>query len=411
MVRSIYRKVITEVLTLRGWIVILNREHLEDIASKYQAELSLDESTNNAFKVKYTFGSGVHHDRYHHSIIQSHLNRNLASLCPDIKEEMVNAFSEILGITENEWKTVPAFESVRQIVSRTSNRVFVGLPLCRDPSWNDFTVELTATLIKEVLKLRLFPAFVVPLQNDFLQWCLDAGKESSIMLLTQRIMVMNFAAIHVNNVKRTSRGTAMIPTTKTLRQTFTQALYHLAANPQYVMLLREEVDTIIEKYGWTKEALGKMRKVDSFLKETLRCQGVSWQRLALKDIKLSDGTFLPKGTRVQVAKNGIHHDPGVYDNADIFEPFRFADLGGDGEGYKYQMVTVNSASLSFGYGKMACPGRFLAATILKMMLAYIVLSFDVKLDASDPYPRDLVIGSSIVADPKARVMFRKRSDP
>ncbi|KAG6332753.1 hypothetical protein ID866_6336 [Astraeus odoratus] len=213
-------------------------------------------------------------------------------------------------------------------------------------------------------------------------------------------MVMNFAAIHTTSI------------------TFTQALFHLAANPQYALSLREEVERIIEEHGWTKEALGKMRKVDSFLNETLRYQGVTWlavERLALKDIKLSDGTLLPKGTVVQVAINGVHHDPGVYDNADTFEPFRFADLGGDREGYKYQMVTVNSASLSFGYGKVACssvrsPGRFLAATVLKMMLAYIVLSFDVTLDPSGPPPRNLVIGSSIVTDPKARVMFRKRSD-
>ncbi|KAG6329270.1 hypothetical protein ID866_9819 [Astraeus odoratus] len=222
------------------------------------------------------------------------------------------------------------------------------------------------------------------------------------MLLTQRIITINFATLHVT----------MDPGNK-LRQTFTQALYNLAANPQCALLLREEVERIVEEYGWTKQALGKMRRVDSFLKETLRYEGLAWltvERKALKDIKLSDGTFIPKGTHTQLAIGGVHHDPDVYDNADVFEPFRFADLAGDREGNRYHLVAVNPSSLGFGYGKMACPGRFFASVMLKMLLAHVVFSFDVKLNGDDPRPKNLVLGHSFLADPKARVMFRRRSD-
>ena len=55
---------------------------------------------------------------------------------------------------------------------------------------------------------------------------------------------------------------------------FTQALYRLAANPQYIQPLREEVEGIVEKDGWSKVATGKMRKVDSFLKECQRIEGI-----------------------------------------------------------------------------------------------------------------------------------------
>ena len=57
-------------------------------------------------------------------------------------------------------------------------------------------------------------------------------------------------------------------------QTFTQALYNLAVNPQYVRPLREEVEAAIEKYGWTKEGIAAMRRIDSFLMETLRLEGI-----------------------------------------------------------------------------------------------------------------------------------------
>jgi cytochrome P450 len=53
-------------------------------------------------------------------------------------------------------------------------------------------------------------------------------------------------------------------------QAFCHALYSLAANPQYAEPLREEVEKTIRQYGWTKLGIGKMHKVDSFLKETMR---------------------------------------------------------------------------------------------------------------------------------------------
>lgn len=48
------------------------------------------------------------------------------------------------------------------------------------------------------------------------------------------------------------------------------ALYTLAANPQYMVPLREEVETVIRKHGWSKAAMTDMLKLDSFLKETMR---------------------------------------------------------------------------------------------------------------------------------------------
>ena len=56
---------------------------------------------------------------------------------------------------------------------------------------------------------------------------------------------------------------------------FTHALFYLAANPQYIGPLREEVEGIVEKEGWSKAAVDKMRKVDSFLKECQRMEGIS----------------------------------------------------------------------------------------------------------------------------------------
>ncbi len=57
-------------------------------------------------------------------------------------------------------------------------------------------------------------------------------------------------------------------------QSISHALLDLAAYPQYIRPLREEVEAVIAVEGWTKAALGKMWKVDSFLKESQRYNGI-----------------------------------------------------------------------------------------------------------------------------------------
>jgi hypothetical protein len=39
--------------------------------------------------------------------------------------------------------------------------------------------------------------------------------------------------------------------------------------------LREEVSAVVEELGWTKAAMSKMVKLDSFMKEAQRLSGVS----------------------------------------------------------------------------------------------------------------------------------------
>ena len=58
-------------------------------------------------------------------------------------------------------------------------------------------------------------------------------------------------------------------------QSMTHALYHLAASPEYQQLLREEVEPLVSAEGWSKATMGKMRKLDSFMKESQRYNGIS----------------------------------------------------------------------------------------------------------------------------------------
>ncbi len=54
----------------------------------------------------------------------------------------------------------------------------------------------------------------------------------------------------------------------------TQVLYRLLAHPEYIEPLRQEVDAVISEEGWTKDGIDKMHKVDSFVRETQRLDGI-----------------------------------------------------------------------------------------------------------------------------------------
>jgi cytochrome P450 len=81
---------------------------------------------------------------------------------------------------------------------------------------------------------------------------------------------------------------------------------------------------------------------------------VSVSRKAIKDFTFSDGTFIPKGTMIGVAARCVHHDEKFYENANAFEPFRFAEMHEeDSKGVKYQFVSTAIEYLAFGHGQHA----------------------------------------------------------
>ncbi|KAI6162548.1 cytochrome P450 [Pisolithus thermaeus] len=432
-----YKSSVFRVANLTHWVVCLHRSDLEHVMKASEDHFSAFEAMEKFLKMKYTFGINTN-DARHRPLIRSRLTRNLSVLYADVRDEIVAACDEFLDPKNNEWKPVPVLHTILKIVGRTSNRVIVGLPLCRDSDWLDFIINYPRAIVGEARTLRFFPNFMVPLvakfvtnlsgrtnrgvalisplikerlqrmeaegtdwcdkPNDYLQWWLDTLHETCPVLVMRRMLSINFAAIH-----RTDCGP----------QAFSQALLNLAENPQHAQVLRDEVEAVVNKHGWTKEALSKMRKVDSFFTETQRLEGTSvlgLMRIAMSDFTLADGTFIPQGTTLAFPVYEMHHDDSVFENPNTFEPFRFAETHNkESKGSGNQMVTLTPDVLSFGLGTHACPGRLFAATVLKTMLAHIVMSYDVELEGGKPRPQSLRMGRSIVPNPTAKVMFRKRA--
>lgn len=168
-------------------------------------------------------------------------------------------------------------------------------------------------------------------------------------------------------------------------------LYDLAAHPEIATELREEIVSVLSANSgiMSTHALQAMKKLDSFLKESLRLHppgATSFQRKVRRPIRLSTGETIPAGVVIETPTYAVTRDPEIFEDPDQFKPLRFYELrqryreeGSVEEAARNQFVSVSTKALSFGYGRHACPGRFFAANELKMIVATCIMMFDVRL--------------------------------
>jgi len=80
-------------------------------------------------------------------------------------------------------------------------------------------------------------------------------------------------------------------------------------------------------------------------------------RKVLKGFTFSDGTFIPKGSRVAAIAGPVNMGEEIYEDPLTFRPFRFTEAregANDArEAVKNQMVTTSLQNLIFGHGKHA----------------------------------------------------------
>lgn len=162
-----------------------------------------------------------------------------------------------------------------------------------------------------------------------------------------------------------------------------------------------------------------MKLLDSLMRESQRYNPfniIRMQRLTLKPLIFSDGTTIPAGTNIAVPALPTLQDPDLYTDPLIFDPYRFVklrtgeskDLMKYGSKEMYQFISVTKENMGFGYGRHACPGRFFAANEIKMIVARVVMGYDVKMpEGVKGRYGNVVRGSSITPDRSKTVMMKQ----
>ncbi|KAI9862865.1 MAG: hypothetical protein M1813_004037 [Trichoglossum hirsutum] len=429
--------------------------------------LSPTEYHCDLMQTDYTFHSReAARDPLHIGTIQRYLTRQLPVLVPDIMDEVKRGYDEFWGLDTEEWKEIAVQPTLEKIVTRVSNRIIVGPTLCRNKDYLKSAADRAHITIICVLVLHVIPEFLKPVlgpiitlpshyhfrkwgnhvfpllkqrivntrrkledptykyepPRDFLQWHVQHTiehpdpRERTLDVIASRVETINFASIH------------------TTMTSVTNAVFDLYSTPSekgYVGAIREEVTRVLKEEGgaWTKAGLGRMYRLESALKESLRWRGggsrsvssCARKVVAREGVTLA-GMHIPYGCVVGAPAWTIQRDPAIYSAGTEFDPFRFSrpreqleasgreagegDPDGDARGARFSMTTTKDDFLVWGHGRHACPGRFFGSCMLKLLLAYSILNYDVEhLPAAPAY---IWMGDTAFPPPKATLRIRRR---
>ncbi|KAK2770603.1 ent-kaurene oxidase [Colletotrichum kahawae] len=451
--------------------VVVSPEFLKHLKKLPEDVLSFNEAVEEALQTKYTnITSNI--PTIPHTL-KTALNPALFRLNPIILDEVTNATQTEFPQSAN-WSEVRISSKLARIVAKTSGRIFVGPDLCRDEVYLDaavnYTLDMTAAIqavgfispwlrpflasrAPQVKKLHhrfqqaddfLRPVVTARRQaaihglnekekpDDMLQWLMDSqdkfGQQCD-RAISKYQLSLTFAAIH------------------TTTAALTNAFYNLAATPDLVAILRQEVEEVLAETDGniTAVALQKMVKLDSFMKEIMRYYpqsasktnalpvrssakyhpSAAFQRKVMKPVTLPNGQTVPTGVILEIPSHAINYDGTVHTNPDVFDPLRFYKIRKEKEASlksripakaafteaakNNQFASVGDTSLAFGYGRNACPGRFFAANEIKMILATTFLKYDLKMpDGCTERYKNLTFGSQSVPDPSKIIMMRLR---
>ncbi|KAJ7330940.1 hypothetical protein DFH08DRAFT_815023 [Mycena albidolilacea] len=237
-------------------------------------------------------------------VIRSALTRNLGRRFDDVVDEINAAFGDIFALEgsgdvssltaasyENiEWKSIPVYTSLLNIVCRTGNLIFVGLLL------SNSDVSPDAKTISPFLSLSSVPfcSLASAISNKQRTFCVHLSRTECAGCLR-----IYWTLLYPRTMQKNSKF-----------QAFTHALFDLVTYPQYAAPLREEVERVVAQHGWTKAALGQMHTLDSFLLESQRMNelGIRASTVQISSIRHACRFFVVTELKAMLAHVVFNYD-------------------------------------------------------------------------------------------------------
>ncbi|KAF8463173.1 hypothetical protein DFH94DRAFT_686799 [Russula ochroleuca] len=240
-----------KIANLWRWMVLVSGpELIEDVKRAPDDVLSGIKAELEFLQAEYTLDILDLNDEFHTDVIRSKLTQNIAVAFKEGREELIMAMDDVIsmrGDGEAEWVTVPIQKTVERMICRTTNRIFVGVPLCRDYDYLTLNVTFGESVFKSAMILNLFPKplkpivfrmisnlpsliqqeieFIRPMveerfakmeeyggdwddkptagpQNDMLMWLMNEAKgvERSVEGLARRLLTINIAATSLTSL-------------------------------------------------------------------------------------------------------------------------------------------------------------------------------------------------------------------
>ncbi|PFH59494.1 hypothetical protein XA68_12254 [Ophiocordyceps unilateralis] len=331
----------------------------------------------------------------------------------------------------SEWMTVPCFPLALKIVARLTTKSLFGEPLCRNDYFLDLCCQFADAVPRVAMVLRCFPAFARPyvakhlagtklvqklrtfvlgevttrrssrpknplkdLLDFVMNWADEQEYSWSDLEVSDMIINVVFAALHTSS------------------QLVTHTIFELATRPEYVPELREEIQQCFEAHGeGSKAAVDAMYKVDSFIKETQRCNVLdasALARLVLKPYTFSNGLHVPQGTYIFTPNSPLLEDERFYKDPGQFDGLRFARMRNDVKlKASCPLTSTSEHSMHFGIGRNACPGRFMVSDEVKLVMIHLLLNMELAMENFGPRPKNVAFGKFMLPDMKAKIWLKK----
>lgn len=397
---------------------------------------------------------GLKDDSLIQETVRVKLTQSLNLVTSDLVEETTESLRDVLG-DSREWQTIAVRDKIMDIVARLTSRVFLGKDLCRNERWLEIAKSYTVDSFVGSYLLRLSPSLLQPFVYWLIPQCTalrKAVRDAHHLIdseVDRRRAAVDKAlatgqkppkvADTIGWMHEVARGRKIdyvagqlsltLAAIHTTTEVTCQALLDICEYPEVVQQLRDELITVIGEHGWAKTSLYKLRLMDSFLKESQRYRPLiiggyssviiyllymirltslaSMNRYVEKEVTLSDGTVLPKGSRILALSN--FRDPKIYPNPEEFDAARFMKLRNQPEQENFwQFVTTSPEHMLFGHGQHACPGRFFAANEVKIALCHLLLKYDWRFVPGQNRPAPREHEGTMSVHPKSEVQVRYR---
>lgn len=133
-------------------------------------------------------------------------------------------------------------------------------------------------------------------------------------------------------------------------------------------------------------------------------------RRVTEDVKLADGTLLPKGAGIAVDAERMWR-PDIWENPRKYDPSRFMRMRDTPNGESTStLVSTSIDHFGFGLGTHACPGRFFGTAEVKIILSHLLLKYDFKVSDSTADLEPFRFGFSMLASHTAKLVIRRRKE-
>ncbi len=159
---------------------------------------------------------------------------------------------------------------------------------------------------------------------------------------------------------------------ETTAMNMTWTWYLLMEHPDVMARLKAEVDAALGDRPAAMADLANLKYAEMVIKESMRLYppAASVGREPIHDLELG-GYTIPKGALLTLSTYGMHHNPKVFPNPEVFDPERFSP--------ENEKRIPRYGYLPFGAGPRVCIGNSFALMEARLILATMVQQADLSL--------------------------------